>query len=226
MKEEFTRTEAVIGTAAVNKLSKSKVAVFGLGGVGGHAAEALVRAGIGSIDLIDFDTVSLSNINRQIAALHSTVGQKKAEVLKNRFADINPNAVIKVFPVFYDSTTAAGFDLSAYDYIVDAIDSVSSKVLLIVNATACGTPVISSMGAGNKLNPAEFKVADIYKTKVCPLAKVMRAQLKKAGVKSLKCVYSEEEPLVRTTPPGSVSFVPSAVGLIMAGEVIKDLIKQ
>lgn len=226
MKEEFSRTALVIGEDAVLKLKNSKVAVFGLGGVGGHAAEALVRAGIGSLDLIDFDTVSLSNINRQLAALHSTVGKKKVEVLKERFIDINPELVINTFPVFYDSETKNQFDLSKYDYIVDAIDSVKSKINLIVNATAVGTPIISSMGAGNKLDATAFKVADIYKTSVCPLAKVIRTELKKRDVKKLKCVYSEEQPKVRSTPPGSLSFVPSTVGLILAGEVVKDITRS
>lgn len=224
MKEEFSRTERVIGQAAVEKLSNSKVAVFGLGGVGGHAAEALIRAGIGRIDLIDFDTVSLSNINRQLAALHSTVGKRKVDVLKERYLDINPCATVNAFPVFYNKDTEDTFDLSAYDYIVDAIDSVDAKLSLIENATNSGTPIISSMGAGNKLDPAAFKVADIYKTSVCPLAKVIRTELRKRGVKKLKCVYSEEQPKVRVSPPGSISFVPSSVGLIIAGEVIKDLI--
>lgn len=224
MKEEFSRTAAVIGEEALDKLKNSKVAVFGLGGVGGHAAEALVRAGIGHLDLIDFDTVSLSNINRQLAALHSTVSKKKVEVLKERFLDINPDAKINTFPVFYNDDTENQFDLSCYDYIIDAIDSVKAKINLIANTTDSGTPIISSMGAGNKLDPTAFKVADIYKTSVCPLAKVIRTELKKRGVKKLKCVYSEESPAVRTTPPGSLSFVPSAVGLIMASEVIKDII--
>lgn len=226
MKEEFSRTALVIGEEAVNKLKNTKVAVFGLGGVGGHAAEALVRAGIGSLDLIDFDTVSLSNINRQLAALHSTIGKKKVEVLKERFIDINPEAVINTFPVFYDEETENQFDLYGYDYIVDAIDSVKAKINLIVNATNTGTPIISSMGAGNKLDATAFKVADIYKTSVCPLAKVIRTELKKIGIKKLKCVYSEEMPKVRSTPPGSLSFVPSTVGLIIAGEVVKDIIKS
>ena len=226
MKEEFSRTERIIGEKAAKRLDDCRVAVFGVGGVGGHAAEAIVRAGVGGIDLIDFDTVSLSNINRQLAALHSTVGQKKVEVLKQRFLDINPNLAVNTFPVFYGADTENEFDLAAYDYIVDAIDSVNAKLLLIENATKSGVPIISSMGAGNKLNPTDFKVADIYKTSVCPLAKVVRTELKKRGIKKLKCVYSEEIPLIKATPPGSVSFVPSAVGLIIAGEVIKDLIKE
>ena len=226
MKEEFSRTERIIGEKAAKRLDDCRVAVFGVGGVGGHASEAIVRAGVGGIDLIDFDTVSLSNINRQLAALHSTVGQKKVEVLKQRFLDINPNLAVNTFPVFYGADTENEFDLAAYDYIVDAIDSVNAKLLLIENATKSGVPIISSMGAGNKLNPTDFKVADIYKTSVCPLAKVVRTELKKRGIKKLKCVYSEEIPLIKATPPGSVSFVPSAVGLIIAGEVIKDLIKE
>ncbi|MEE0946436.1 MAG: tRNA threonylcarbamoyladenosine dehydratase [Acutalibacteraceae bacterium] len=225
MTEEFSRTASVIGESALEKLNNSKVAVFGVGGVGGHAAEALVRAGVGSIDLIDFDMVSLSNINRQLIALHSTVGLKKIDVLKERLLDINPSLSINCFPVFYGEETQNEISLSEYDYIIDAIDSVQSKVLLIVNSQKANTPIISSMGAGNKLNPAEFEVADIYKTSVCPLAKIMRTNLKKQGVKKLKCVYSKEEPKVRTTPPGSMSFVPSVVGMIMASEVVKDIIK-
>ncbi len=225
MKEEFSRTAAVIGEENLHKLKSSKVAVFGLGGVGGHAAEALVRAGVCHLDLIDFDTVSLSNINRQLCALHSTVGRKKVDVLKERFLDINPESVINTFPIFYDSNTEQQFNLSSYDYIIDAIDSVKAKLNLIVNATNVKTPIISSMGAGNKLEATAFKVADIYKTSVCPLAKVIRTELKKRGIKKLKCVYSEEQPKVRLTPPGSLSFVPSVVGLIIAGEVIKEIIK-
>lgn len=226
MKEELSRTAIIVGEAGIAKLKNAKVAVFGLGGVGGHAAEAIVRAGVGSIDLIDHDTVSLSNINRQLAALHSTVGKLKVDVLRERFIDINPTVNINTFPVFYDNDTENQFDLSIYDYIVDAIDSVGAKINLIVNAEKCNTPIISSMGAGNKLDPTAFTVSDIYKTSVCPLAKVMRYELKKKGVKKLKCVYSKEIPSIRTTPPGSVSFVPSAAGLIIAGEVIKDIIKD
>ena len=225
MKEEFSRTAMVIGEENLDKLSKAHVAVFGVGGVGGHAAEALVRAGIGNIDIIDSDTVSLSNINRQIIALKSTVGKLKVEVLKDRLLDINPELVVNIFPVFYDKETGKNFDFSKYDYIVDAIDSVASKIELIVNANLENTPIISSMGAGNKLEPTLFEVADIYKTSVCPLAKTMRYELKKRGIKKLKCVYSKEIPAIRSTPPGSLSFVPSTVGLIMAGEVIKDIIK-
>jgi tRNA A37 threonylcarbamoyladenosine dehydratase len=226
MKEELSRTAIIVGDAGIVKLKNAKVAIFGLGGVGGHAAEAIVRAGVGSIDLIDHDTVSLSNINRQLAALHSTVGKLKVDVLKERFIDINPTLNINTFPVFYDNDTEKQFDLSTYDYIVDAIDSVGAKINLIVNAEKCNTPIISSMGAGNKLDPTAFTVSDIYKTSVCPLAKVMRYELKKKGIKKLKCVCSKEIPSIRTTPPGSVSFVPSTAGLIIAGEVIKDIIER
>lgn len=224
MKEEFSRTAKVIGEENLDKLNNAHVAVFGIGGVGGHAAEALVRAGIGNIDIIDSDTVSLSNINRQIVALHSTVGKLKVEVLKDRLIDINPDLNINVYPVFYDESTENQFDFEKYDYIVDAIDSIASKIELIVNATEKNVKIISAMGAGNKLEPSLFEVSDIYKTSVCPLAKTMRYELKKRGVKKLKCVYSKELPKVRTTPPGSLSFTPSVMGLIMAGEVVKDLI--
>lgn len=226
MKEEFSRTALVIGKENLNKLSNSHIAVFGIGGVGGHCVEALVRAGVGNIDIIDSDTVSISNINRQLVALQSTVGKLKVEVLKERLLDINPNLNINIFPVFYDQNTKDKFDLSKYHYIVDAIDSIGAKVDLIVNASISSTPIISAMGAGNKLEPSLFEVSDIYKTSVCPLAKVMRYELKKCGIKKLKCVYSKEIPTVRSTPPGSISFVPSTVGLIMAGEVVKDLIKK
>lgn len=224
MKEEFSRTAKVIGEENLDKLNNAHIAVFGIGGVGGHAAEALVRAGIGNIDIIDSDTVSLSNINRQIVALHSTVGKLKVEVLKDRLIDINPDLNINVYPVFYDESTENQFDFEKYDYIVDAIDSIASKIELIVNATEKNVKIISAMGAGNKLEPSLFEVSDIYKTSVCPLAKTMRYELKKRGVKKLKCVYSKELPKVRTTPPGSLSFTPSVMGLIMAGEVVKDLI--
>ena len=224
MKEEFSRTAKVIGEENLDKLNNAHVAVFGIGGVGGHAAEALVRAGIGNIDIIDSDTVSLSNINRQIVALHSTVGKLKVEVLKDRLIDINPDLNINVYPVFYDESTENQFDFEKYDYIVDAIDSIASKIELIVNATEKNVKIISAMGAGNKLEPSLFEVSDIYKTSVCPLAKTMRYELKKRGVKKLKCVYSKELPKVRTTPPGSLSFTPSVMGLVMAGEVVKDLI--
>lgn len=226
MKEEFSRTEKVIGSDAVTKLNASKVAVFGVGGVGGHAAEALVRAGIGRIDLIDFDTVSVSNINRQIVALHSTVGKKKVDVLKERFLDINNSLCINTYDIFYNEETEHLINLLDYDYIIDAIDSVSAKIHLIKSAYEKGVPIISSMGTGNKLDATAFKVSDIYKTSVCPLAKVMRYELKKVGVKKLKCVYSEELPVIKATPPGSMPYVPATAGLILAGEVIKDIISK
>lgn len=226
MKEEFSRTEKVIGSDAVTKLNASKVAVFGVGGVGGHAAEALVRAGIGRIDLIDFDTVSVSNINRQIVALHSTVGKKKVDVLKERFLDINNSLCINTYDIFYNEETEHLINLLDYDYIIDAIDSVSAKIHLIKKASEEKVPIISSMGTGNKLDASAFKVADIYKTAVCPLAKVMRYELKKVGVKKLKCIYSEELPTIKATPPGSMPYVPAVAGLILAGEVIKDIIAK
>ncbi|MBE6728677.1 MAG: tRNA threonylcarbamoyladenosine dehydratase [Ruminococcaceae bacterium] len=226
MKEEFSRTAVLIGDENVEKLNNARVAVFGVGGVGGHTAEALIRAGIGKIDLIDPDVVSLSNINRQAVALHSTVGKSKVSVLKEKLCDINPEAQVNVFPVFYDESTKDSFDLLSYDYIVDAIDSVKSKILLILSAKETNTEIISAMGAGNKLNPLMFEVSDIFKTSVCPLAKTMRYELKKVGIKKLKCVYSKEEPIIRATPPGSISFVPATAGLIIAGEVIKDIISK
>ncbi len=225
MKEEFTRTEAIIGSDALNKLKNAKIAIFGVGGVGGHAAEALVRVGVGQIDLIDFDTVSISNINRQIVALHSTIGKMKVDVLKERFSDINTDAIINTFPIFYNKDTQNLINLSQYDYIIDAIDSVSAKVNLIKNAYENNIPIISSMGTGNKLDATAFKVADVFKTKICPLAKVMRYELKKVGIKELKCVYSEELPVIKATPPGSMPYVPAVAGLILAGEVIKDIIR-
>ena len=228
-----SRTEALIGKSAVEKLKNSRVAVFGVGGVGGYVAEALARSGVGVIDLIDSDKVSVSNINRQIVALRSTIGKYKTEVMAERIKDINPNAKVNVYNIFYLDETANEFDFSAYDYIVDAVDTVSAKISIVERAYALNIPVISSMGAGNKLNPTAFEVEDIYKTSVCPLAKVMRRELKKRGVEKLKVVYSKEEPKISELidgdsgkrAPASISFVPSVVGLIIAGEVIKDLIK-
>lgn len=222
-----------MGTEGVKKLNNARVAVFGVGGVGGYAAEALARSGVGALDLIDKDRVSESNINRQIIALHSTVGRLKTEVMAERVRDINPNIKVTTYDVFYLPETAEEFDFTQYDYIVDAIDTVSGKIALIENAKRCNVPVISSMGAGNKLDPTAFEVADISKTSVCPLARVMRRELKKRGVEHVKVVYSKEEPQESKTHdeetgksiPGSVAFVPSVVGLILAGEVIKDLIK-
>ena len=232
MNEMFIRTEILIGKEALSKLHNSRVAVFGAGGVGGYAIEALARSGVGAIDVIDNDNVSVSNINRQIYATTKTVGMAKVDVAAERISDINPDIHVTAHKVFYMPDTAHLFDFSEYDYIVDAIDTVTGKIELIVNAQKSGTPIISSMGAGNKLCPDMLKVSDIYKTSVCPLARVMRSELKKRGIKKLKVVYSEEKPItpsdsgevtVRRAVPGSVAFVPSVAGLIIAGEVVKDL---
>ena len=210
----------------MKKLASCRVAVFGVGGVGGHCAEALARSGVGALDLIDFDTVSLSNLNRQLVALHSTVGRYKVDVAKQRFEDINPDIKVNAVKKFYSPENENEFDLTAYDYIVDAIDTVTGKIALIVNAEKANTPIISSMGAGNKLHPEMFEINDIYKTSVCPLARVMRRELKKRGIEKLKVVYSKEEAVsVAADYPGSIAFTPSAAGLIIAGEVIRDLIK-
>ena len=230
---QFSRTALLLGKAGVEKLKNSRVAVFGVGGVGGYVVEALARAGVGALDLIDKDTVSVSNINRQIIALHSTVGRLKTEVAAERAKDINPDICVRVHDVFYLPETAEQFDFTQYDYVVDAIDTVSGKLALVEQAKQANTPVISSMGAGNKLDATAFEVADITKTSVCPLARVMRRELKKRGIEHLKVVYSKEEPLPSPLTdeesgkpiPGSISFVPSVVGLIIAGEVIKDLVK-
>ena len=248
MLNQFSRTELLLGKEAMNKLEKSRVAVFGIGGVGGYVCEALVRSGIGFFDLIDDDKVCLTNLNRQIIATRKTVGQYKTEVMRDRILEINPKADVRIHQCFYLPENASDFDFSEYDYVVDAVDTVTAKIELIMRAKESGTPIISSMGAGNKLDASAFRVADIYKTKVCPLAKVMRRELKKRGVKKLKVVYSEEQPIrpiedmaiscrshcicppgakhkctERRDIPGSVAFVPSVVGLIIAGEVIKDL---
>jgi len=215
----------------MERLSRARVAVFGVGGVGGYAAEALMRSGIGAIDLIDKDTVSESNINRQIIALSSTVGRSKVSVMRDRIAEINPEAVVRTYEMFYLPETADRFDFSQYDYIIDAVDTVTAKLSLIEEAKKAGTPIISSMGAGNKLDPSAFQVADISETTVCPLARVMRRELKKRGVTSLKVVYSKEAPLTPSEAPeefgkhlpGSIAFVPSAAGLVLAGAVIRDL---
>lgn len=236
MLHPFSRTELLLGEDALKKLSASRVAVFGLGGVGGYAVEALARSGIGALDLIDHDTISLTNINRQLLATHETVGRLKAEVAVERVKLINPNAVVRALPIFYLPETENQFDFSQYDYIIDAIDTVTGKLALVVNANKAGTPIISSMGTGNKLDPTAFEVADISKTSFCPLARIMRKELRHRGIEHLKVVYSKEEPLTPSQPiqeespgrrqlPGSVAFVPSVAGLIIAGEVIKDLIK-
>ena len=230
---QFSRTALLIGDKGVEKLKKARVAVFGIGGVGGYVVEALARSGVGALDLIDKDTVSESNINRQIIALHSTVGRLKTEVAAERARDINPNVTVRTHNVFYLPETADSFDFSQYDYVVDAIDTVSGKLALIEQAKKANIPVISSMGAGNKLDVTAFEVADIAKTSVCPLARVMRREFKKRGIEHVKVVYSKEEPLASSVTdeesgkavPGSIAFVPSVVGLILAGEVIKDLIK-
>lgn len=226
MENQFSRTETLIGTDALNKLFNARVAIFGVGGVGGYIAEALARVGVGTIDLIDNDDVNITNINRQIIATHSTIGLSKVEVAKSRILDINPNTIVNTYNIFYTTETSENFDFSAYDYIADAIDTVSGKIELVMQAQKEGVPIISSMGAGNKLHPEMFEIADIYKTSVCPLAKVMRTELKKRGVKNLKVVYSKEPPIKQNGQrvPASISFVPSTVGLIMAGAIVNDLI--
>ena len=243
--EQFNRTALLYGENAVRKLSECRVAVFGIGGVGGYVCEALARSGIGSIDIIDDDRVAASNINRQIIALHSTVGKYKTDVMQERLLDINPDIKVNNRKMFFTADTADSFNFSDYDYVVDAIDSVSGKLALVELCEKAGTPIISSMGAGNKLHADMFEVSDIYKTSVCPLARVMRSEMKKRGIKKLKVVYSKEQPRKPETKisassdtlpndrnkngtyikqaPGSSAFVPSVVGLIIAGEVINDL---
>lgn len=250
MLNQFSRTELLLGKESMEKLKISKVAVFGIGGVGGYTAEALVRSGVGTLDLIDDDKVCLTNINRQIFATRKTVGKYKVDVAEERLHDINPDAVINTHKTFYMPDTAEQFDFLQYDYIVDAIDTVTGKITLVVNADKAGTPIISSMGAGNKLDASAFEVADIYSTSVCPLARVMRTELRKRKIKSLKVVYSKEKPITpvddmaisckqhcicppgtarkctqRRQVPGSTAFVPSVVGLIIASEVVKGLIR-
>ncbi len=234
-KEATSRTSLLLGEAATERLANARVALFGVGGVGGYVAEALARAGIGAIDLIDNDTVSLSNLNRQIIALHSTVGRLKVEVMAERIHDINPDCTVRTYPVFYLPETADAFDFSAYDYIADAVDTVSAKIDLALRAHTAGVPIIAAMGAGNKLDAAAFEVADLSKTTVCPLARVMRVELRRRGIHHMKVVYSKEEPLppaestldvtAGKRSPGSVSYVPGTAGLILAGEIIKDLCK-
>ena len=235
MLNQFSRTELLIGKNAVEILNKARIAVFGIGGVGGYVVEALVRSGIQHIDIIDNDTVSLTNINRQIIATHSSVGKYKVDVMKERILDINPEAEVNVFKCFYLPETKDLFDFSAYDYVVDAIDTVAGKVQLIIQAKEAGTRIICSMGAGNKMDPTQFEVADISETSVCPLARVIRQECKKRGLKDVKVVYSKEKPVVPVytedcelkggaPAPGSNAFVPSVAGLIIAGEIIKDLI--
>ena len=233
MINQFSRTELLLGSENMNRLKNARVAVFGIGGVGGHTVEALARSGVGTLDLIDNDDVSLTNINRQMVATLSTVGRMKVDVAKERILDINPNAVVNVYKTFYLPETKDQFDFSQYDYVEDAIDTVAGKIALIEQAKEANVPIISSMGAGNKLDPTAFEVADISKTSVCPLAKVMRYELKKRGIKNVKVVFSKEkamtplgtleEDVKKRQIPGSIAFVPSVVGLIIAGEVIKDL---
>lgn len=226
MLEKFLRTENLIGKENLQKLKNSHIAVFGIGGVGGYVTEALARAGVGKIDIIDNDTVSESNINRQIIATTKTIGQLKVDVMKERLLDINPEIQVKSFDILYLPETANIFDFSKYDYIIDAVDNVTAKIQLVLQANESNSPIISSMGTGNKLDPTAFMVSDIYKTEVCPLAKVMRTELKKRGIKKLKVVYSKEQPVTNQRPPASISFVPSVAGLIIASEVIKDIIKE
>ena len=229
---QFSRTELLLGQEAMEKLRRSRVAVFGIGGVGGHVVEALARSGVGAFDLIDNDTVSITNINRQIIATLDSVGKYKTEVMKERILSINPEAEIEIHNCFFLPETKDEFDFSSYDYVVDAVDTVTAKIALVMACEEAKVPIISSMGAGNKLNPAAFEVADIYKTSVCPLAKVMRRELKKRNIKKLKVVYSKEIPMTpgaseeETTKralPGSIAFTPSVAGLILASEIIKDL---
>ena len=236
MLNQFSRTELLIGHDGLDKLSKSRVAVFGIGGVGGYVVEALVRSGIGSIDLIDNDKVALTNLNRQIIATHKTIGQYKVDAAEARILDINPGVNVVKHYLFYTPENADSIDFSQFDYVVDAIDTVVGKLEIITRAKKAGIPVISSMGAGNKMHPEKFEIADISKTSVCPLAKVIRQELKKRGIKGVKVVYSKEAPIKPQTEieeetakryiPGSNAFVPSAVGLIIAGKVIRDLISR
>ena len=235
--DAFSRTRLLLGSAAMEKLKNSRVAVFGLGGVGGYTVEALARSGVGALDLIDHDTISLTNINRQLLATLATVGMSKAEAARQRVLSITPDAHVTARPVFYSPDTADDFDFSQYDYIVDAVDTVTAKLALITAAKAAGTPILSCMGTGNKLNPSLFQITDIAKTSVCPLARIMRKECAKRGLKHVKVLFSTEAPLPATEEsteelpegrrslPGSVAFVPSVAGLLIAGEVVKDLIK-
>ena len=232
MLHQFSRTELLIGKEALEILSKARIAVFGIGGVGGYTVEALVRSGIQHIDIIDNDTVCLTNLNRQIIATHSSIGKYKVDVMKERILDINPQAEVNVYKCFYLPETSSLFDFTAYDYIVDAVDTVTAKINLILQAKEAGTKIISSMGAGNKLDPTQFMVADISQTSVCPLARVMRQECKKRKIKDVKVVYSTEKALrpigdmEEPDVPGSTAFVPSVAGLIIAGEIIKDLTQE
>ena len=241
MADQFERSRMLLGDRGMERLRRSAVAVFGIGGVGSFAAEALVRSGIGRMAFIDNDEVSLSNLNRQLIATYETLGQKKVEAMAQRAHSIRPDMEIETYPLFYNEETADSLDLSRYDYVVDAIDTVSSKLLLILRARQAGTPIISSMGTGNKLDPARLEISDIYETSVCPLARVMRRELKRRGVESLTVVYSREQPAVpdreqaggpalgpdglplRKQPPGSTAFVPSAAGLMIAAKIVREI---
>ena len=239
-KEELSRTRLLLGPEAMDRLASARVAVFGLGGVGGYVVEALARSGVGQLDLIDNDTIALSNLNRQILATHETVGMAKTDAAAERVRAIAPDCRVRTYRTFFLPETAGDFDFTQYDYVVDAIDTVTGKLQLVASARAAGTPVISAMGTGNKLDPSAFRVADIARTSVCPLARIMRKELRKRGIDHLKVVYSEEKPLRgegedvpdpaehpgRRDIPGSVAFVPAAAGLVLAGEVIRDLIRK
>lgn len=235
MQNAFSRMEILVGEEGVNKLAEAKIAVFGLGGVGSYVAEALARCGVGSLTLVDHDTVSVTNINRQLFALRSTVGRSKVMVAKERIRDIDENILVHTYETFYNEDTAGMFDFHSFDYIVDAIDTVTSKLLIIEQAKACNVPVLSCMGTGNKLNPSRFEITDISKTSVCPLAKVIRVELRKRGIRKVKVLYSKEKPIKVTETeekkgrtdrpvPGSISFVPSVAGLMIAGEVVRDIL--
>lgn len=234
MNEQFSRAELILGDKAIAKLQRSRVAIFGLGGVGGYVVEALARSGVGALDLIDNDVICISNLNRQILATHKTIGHYKTDVAAQRVAEINPDCKVTTYQTFFLPKNSTDFDFSKYDYVVDAIDTVSGKIGLVMAAQSVGVPIISAMGAGNKINATAFEVTDIYQTSVCPLAHIMRKELRKRGVEHLKVVYSREKPLntvqnndnqlKKRSIPGSTSFVPPVVGLIIAGEVIKDLI--
>lgn len=235
MQNPFSRMEILLGSEKMNRISSARIAIFGLGGVGSYVAEALARCGVGSLTLVDHDTVSLTNINRQLYALRSTVGRSKVQVAKERIHDIDDNILVHTYETFYNEDNEGMFDFHSFDYVVDAIDTVTSKLLLIQNAKACKIPILSCMGTGNKLDPGRFEITDISKTSVCPLAKVMRVELRKRGIRKVKVLYSKEKPLKPEDNgerkgdrpvPGSVSFVPSVAGLMIAGEVIRDLTEE
>lgn len=235
---EFSRTQLLLGEKAMNRLASSRIAIFGIGGVGGYVVEALARSGVGALDLVDNDTVSLTNLNRQIIALHSTLGQFKVDVARDRILDISPSCRVQTYRTFFLPETASLFDFAQYDYVVDAVDTVKAKLELVLSAKEAGVPIISCMGAGNKLNPSAFRIADIYSTSVCPLARVMRSECRKHGIDHLKVLYSTEPPITpfvsgdeqppdgKRSIPGSTAFVPSAAGLMIAAAVISDLISQ